>query len=133
MIALLPPNMRAKITVTPAGCWQWTGARSSSGYGQVGISGVSKSTHRVAYELLVGAIPDGLQIDHLCRNKTCCNPVHLEPVTNRENNLRRPGVHKLHCVHGHEMTPENTIIKNFRGSVRRNCRTCANSQRRKAA
>lgn len=133
MIDQLPANMRAKISVTPSGCWLWTGAANSKGYGQVGVRGVSRSTHRVAYELLVGPIPDGLQIDHLCRVRLCCNPSHLEPVTHMENHMRRPDVHKSHCIHGHEMTPENTIVKNFRGSVRRNCRVCANAQRRKAA
>src|SRR5579875_211929 len=84
MIDQLPANMRNKITVTDS-CWLWTGAVTSSGYGSVGHSGRARSTHRLAYELLTGDIPSGLTIDHLCRNKLCCNPKHLEPVTIGEN------------------------------------------------
>jgi hypothetical protein len=69
-------------------CWTWTGAKTSTGYGSFGYQGRTWSTHRLAYELLVGPIPDGLTIDHLCRNKPCCNPSHLEPVTIRENQRR---------------------------------------------
>jgi len=134
VIALLPANMRAKIDVTDSGCWEWRGAVSSSGYGSAWADQRAQSAHRVTYELLMGPIPEGLQIDHLCRNKICCNPSHLEPVTCRENNLRRPGVHKSHCIHGHELTPENTIVKpRPSGRPIRNCRVCANARRRKAA
>lgn len=122
----LPRNMQTKIRVTDPGCWEWTGALNSRGYGQVGVLGVSKSTHRVAYELLVGPIPEQLQIDHLCRNKPCCNPQHLEPVTVLENMRRRPDTNKSHCTHGHAMTPANTIIKpRADGRFIRNCRVCA--------
>lgn len=134
MIESLPVNMRSKISVTPDGCWQWTAALNSKGYGSFNIDKVGKSTHRVVYELLVGPIPDGLQLDHLCRNKRCCNPAHLDPVTAAENARRRPDVHKTHCVHGHELTPENTVVKaRPNGRSIRNCRTCGNAQRRKAA
>lgn len=126
----LPPNMQSKIVVTDTGCWQWTGALNSRGYGQVGVNGVSKSTHRVAYELLVGPIPAELQIDHLCRNTRCCYPIHLEPVTALENNQRRPDVHKTHCVNGHELTEQNTILKMAGTSKIRNCRTCTTEAQR---
>lgn len=126
----LPARMQAKITVTETGCWEWTAAANSRGYGQWGVDGVSRSTHRVAYELLVGPIPHELQIDHLCRNKRCCNPAHLEPVSAKTNNSRRPGVNKSHCVHGHALTPENTITKRAGNSIIRNCRECSNARRR---
>jgi hypothetical protein len=129
-VADLPERMRQKVIVAHTGCWEWTAAINSRGYGQWSVQGVSRSTHRVAYELLVGPIPEGLQIDHLCRNKRCCNPEHLEPVSALVNIHRRPDVHKSHCARGHELTPENTILKNFRGSIRRNCRTCVNDQAR---
>lgn len=130
-VNMLPRNMQSKITVTSSGCWHWTGALNSRGYGAVGVLGVSKSTHRVSYELLVGPIPDDLQIDHLCRNKPCCNPEHLEAVTGLENHRRRPDVNKSHCVHGHELTVDNTIIKTLpTGYKIRNCRTCTNAAAR---
>ncbi len=72
----LPPNMAPKIAVDERGCWVWQNSRNSKGYGQVSICGRVRSTHRMAYELLVGPIPAGLHIDHLCRNRACCNPTH---------------------------------------------------------
>lgn len=133
-VSQLPRNMQTKIHVAESGCWEWTGALNSRGYGQVGVLGVSKSTHRVAYELLVAPIPEELQIDHLCRNKPCCNPTHLEPVTPLTNAQRRPDVDKSHCINGHEMTAANTIIKpRTSGSGKiRNCRTCAAESQRRA-
>lgn len=129
----LPANMQNKVLHTEAGCWEWVGARSSSGYGTVWIGGVNYLPHRIAYELLVGPIPEGMQMDHLCRNKFCCNPSHVEPVTAKENMARRPDVRKSHCKHGHELTVENLIVKR-RGSgrVERNCRECERvAQRRR--
>lgn len=83
-----PPKLREIIasrrTITENGCWEWTGAVSTSGYGRVGAGYV----HRLAHDLYIGPIPDGHQIDHLCRNRTCFNPDHLEAVT-QEVNLRR--------------------------------------------
>jgi len=95
------------------GCWIVTGARSEFGYGVIGIgaSRVGKA-HRVAYEEIVGPIPPGLHLDHLCRTPACCNPMHLEPVTNEENHRRgRDGnSHKrvqTHCKRGHELSAGN--------------------------
>jgi hypothetical protein len=69
-------------------CWVWVGAVTSRGYGSFSHEGRIWSTHRLSYELLIAPIPDGLTIDHLCRNKVCCNPDHLEPVTALENQRR---------------------------------------------
>ncbi len=71
-------------------CWLWTGAIMHGGYGQIRLRPGTRTmnTHRFAYELLVGPIPDGLHLDHLCRVPRCCNPLHLEPVTQAENSRR---------------------------------------------
>jgi hypothetical protein len=112
------------------GCWVWTASQTSTGYGQFLVSGCPRKAHRVAYELVVGPIPAGLVIDHLCRNRLCVNPSHLEPVTHRVNILRgtAPSVLaalRTHCVNGHEYTPGNTYF-NRRGTQagRRRCRIC---------
>lgn len=130
----LPARMAAKITITLTGCWQWTGAVQSKGYGSIGQGGRTFLTHRVAYELLVGEIPTDRQIDHLCRNKRCCNPAHLDVVTAAVNCSRTPQATKKHCIRGHALTGKNLIIKvQPSGRTIRNCRTCANALRRKSS
>lgn len=115
----------------PNGCWEWTAYRLPKGYGQF-TDGLGRQirAHRFAYELLVGPIPEGLVIDHLCRNRACVNPAHLEPVTNHENILRgtRVGTRATHCRNGHERTPENTRLK-VDGSV--TCRVCQRTWHRR--
>lgn len=81
------PRLLSRIAVHPNGCWLWTGCRSN-GYGQIGMDGRMMLAHRLAYELIIGPIPTGLHIDHLCRTPLCVNPAHLEPVTPAEN-IRR--------------------------------------------
>lgn len=111
-------------------CWQWTASTTAGGYGQIrtgGAAGPMRYAHRVAYEFTVGPIPDGLQIDHLCRNRSCVNPGHLEPVDNRENSLRGQSfaalnARKTHCPKGHEYSQENTVLDTNTGS--RKCRIC---------
>lgn len=88
----LPPKMQQRFTVTDSGCWEWQGEMNRNGYGRVWINGKRLMSHRVTYELLVGPIADGLVVDHLCKNRACCNPEHLEPVTIRENTLRGDAV-----------------------------------------
>lgn len=121
----LPPNMQNKIIQSTQGCWEWIGSISNRGYGQVGVIGKVRSTHRVAYELLVGPISDGLHIDHLCRNRSCCNPAHLEAVTPKVNAERTPNAQKTHCVHGHPLAGRNLIVRERKsGLTTRGCRVC---------
>jgi len=109
-------------------CWNWTAYKNKDGYGRFGVKSSSPiAAHRFSYELHKGKIPKGLTIDHLCRNRKCVNPDHLEIVTQRENTLRGNGVgvinaRKTHCKRGHEYTPENTLIRNDNGG--RRCRIC---------
>ena len=93
-------------------CWEWTGNVSSAGYGRVGIRGRYLLAHRVIWKALVGPIPVGLQIDHLCRNTTCVNPDHLEPVTHTVNLRRGSSANgrKTHCKNGHPFNRKNTYI-----------------------
>lgn len=93
-------------------CWKWTGVMHSEGYGKIG----RKYAHRVFYERLRGPIPEGLQIDHLCRNRACVNPDHLEAVTQEINLLRGNSpaaiaARKTHCIRGHELIPENIYLR----------------------
>lgn len=107
-------------------CWLWQGFVRKDGYASVFDGDRYDYIHRVAYRLLVGPIPEGLHIDHLCRIRNCVNPDHLEPVTPGEN-VRRglSGINnysKTHCKSGHEFTPENTY--HAKGDGSRHCRTC---------
>jgi hypothetical protein len=115
----------------PSGCWLWTGALNSAGYGRFHLDepGLVGYAHRVAYEIQAGPIPAGMTIDHLCRVKRCVNPAHLEAVTIGEN-VRRHHALKTACVNGHPW-PENSYI-NGRGG-RRRCRLCHREQNRNAA
>lgn len=114
------------------GCWLWGASKYPKGYGMFRFAGRPMQAHRFAYELVVGPIPDGLQIDHLCRVRHCVNPSHLEAVSNRENTLRGVGATavnaaKTHCERGHEFTPENTRRKASSPATpygARQCREC---------
>jgi hypothetical protein len=125
----LPFGMRSKIAEVDE-CWEWLGARNSKGYPCFAIERKSKLAHRVSYELLVGRIPDGLQLDHLCRNIICVRPSHLEPVTNAEN-MRRRSLAYLTCKRGHSMVAANVRVhKRANGHVSRECRECERERNR---
>ncbi len=107
------------------GCWEWTASRTTAGYGQTSVAGKYRMAHRALYELLVGPIPNGLQLDHLCRNRGCVRPDHLEPVTQAENLRRgeRWQQRKTHCPQGHEYDEANTYVTPSRPTARY-CREC---------
>jgi hypothetical protein len=120
----------ARVEIDDDGCWLFQGCVNAHGYGQVsGDDGQSRLTHRVVWEFFEGAVPDGLELDHLCRVTACCNPGHLEPVTHAENIARGEWLDagggywrsQTHCKNDHEYTLENT---HTRPDGRRRCRTC---------
>lgn len=116
-------KIRAKTIVDDNGCWLWTGTDKGKGYCQMRIAGRFLSVHRASYEAWIGPIPEGMQIDHLCRVRRCCNPAHLEPVTSQENVRRsRAAVpRRTACKNGHQWDDENTRINKY---GHRECRTC---------
>lgn len=129
-------RMWAKFQRDENGCWLWTGCIMATGYGQVNLGGRSAGlsvAHRAMYELIVGPVPPGLDLDHLCRVRHCVNPSHLEPVTRRVNLLRGETVTaanaaKTHCPQGHAYDEANTI----RYEGKRQCRICGNDRRRES-
>lgn len=111
------------VGTSPGGCWFWTGGLFEGGYRRFKVKGRGRLAHRVAYELLVGPIPLGLHLDHLCRERACVNPLHLEPTTPLENARRAfsPKAAKTHCDAGHPFDEGNTY-RDPRGW--RGCRAC---------
>lgn len=111
----VPPRFAAHVTLEGE-CWLWASTLRDDGYGK--FSG--RQAHRVVYEEVVGDIADGLELDHLCRNKACVRPDHMEPVTRLENMRRRYAIY-THCKSGHEFTLDNTYRM---PSGHRACRRC---------
>ncbi len=122
------------------GCWVWQGMKNSLGYGKICIGREKRKSyfvHRVMYELKKGIIPEGLCIDHLCRNTSCINPDHLEAVTYAVNTMRGTGLgvqnaNKTHCIHGHPFSGDNLVPRKGRqGRLARECLTCRREKGRR--
>lgn len=116
------------ISVSTEDCWLYAGNINNKGYGVIGSP--STRAHRATYQTMVGPVPEGLELDHLCRVRACINPDHLEAVTHQENMIRSPIVGRpvmTHCIRGHKLEPNNVYIavKNkVTGRVGRQCSQC---------
>lgn len=113
-------------------CWIWTGHRNNRGYGVIGVGRGKQYVHRLVYELLVGPIPAGLQLDHLCRVRACANPDHLEPVTPRENGMRgyapsMVAARTNRCRRGLHDLVEGNLYYQASGRL---CKACRDARRR---
>lgn len=125
---------RVKDCAVDGDCWLWMGARDRrSGYGRTdsGLSSTSY-THRAFYEYLVGPVPEGLELDHLCRVRSCGNPNHLEPVTHQINMIRGRDV-RTHCKRGHELVEDNFYVFTSKGKQVRTCKACRDMSQRRSA
>lgn len=128
-----------KVTIAANGCWHWTGTILNGGYGQLSHGGEAWLAHRFFYTEMVGPIPEGLHLDHVCHNNSdcsagngclhrrCVNPEHLEPVTRQVNTSRGRSANSLktHCPQGHEYSTENTFITS---KGHRLCRACGHER-----
>lgn len=125
-------HIKANTTIDANGCWVWNLGLNPDGYGALWWSGISSKAYRVAYVAFVGDVAEGLVIDHLCGVRACCNPSHLEPVTQQVNLQRSAATRasenaiKTHCPSGHEYNDENThIYRNMRY-----CKACKSERAR---
>ena len=132
------PHQFFSLVMRNGECWEWSGLKDVHGYGRITITGTSNKAHRWFYEYFVDAIATGLTIDHLCRNRACVAPYHLEAVTLSENARRAQaskviGAHKGVCTHGHDMTAESAYVrKNSNGHTVHECRQCMREQNNRA-
>ncbi len=132
-----PENLLRRLQLRDGGCIEYTGAKKDNGYGTLRGVGRMVYAHRAMYELMIGPIPDGLVIDHLCRNRWCVNPGHMEAVTHRENLTRGNGwsgrhARATHCPQGHPYDEANTYLRpDGKGRDCRKCRTAASRTRKR--
>jgi hypothetical protein len=124
-VAALENRFWSKVSYTDT-CWHWL-ASQYHGYGRIRIRGKTVPAHRVAWVLTYGALDPAMTLDHLCRNRSCVNPTHLEPVPLDVNIMRGESAHaknarKRVCIHGHAFTAKNTYVRPTTG--RRDCRLC---------
>lgn len=148
-LTALPDRIASKIGITDDGCWHWIACTDKAGYGGVGWQGRRWIAHRLVYTLLVGPIPEGMDLDHLCHNRditcsggpacrhrACVNPEHCEPATRRQNLRRGRSANrdKSHCKRGHRFTEETTyIFTNSSGGPARQCLVCRHERETAAA
>lgn len=129
-----PTRFKRKVSWEPrtGRCWEWTGTLNSNGYGVFWDGDRAVYAHRWSYEHFVGPIPEGMELDHLCRNPRCVRPSHLEPVTHRENMLRGVSPSAIQakqtvCVRGHSLGPDGDVYITKKG--KRQCRACKRIRR----
>ena len=122
----LASRIDSRTEVNADGCLVWTGARNRDGYGRIAVGRRDMRAHRVVAEIINGAIPEGTELDHLCRNRPCVHPDHVEPVTHAENLQRGDNANreKTHCPAGHDYAEHAVTYHCADGRTRRFCRQC---------
>lgn len=131
-----PDEIRARIEIMPSGCWAWLGCRYPEGYGRLKLRQIDVLAHRLSYITFRGSFDPLLDLDHLCRNRMCVNPEHLEPVSMLEN-VRRgmspPAINarKTQCANGHALAGANVRYERLpSGTLARRCHACAIEKQR---
>jgi hypothetical protein len=120
----------SRVRLLPGGHWDWTGSKNQNGYALRSGRVKPRVVHALLYQAFVGPVPHGMDLDHLCRRRSCVNPKHLEPVTHRENCARgavNQNVGKTHCIRGHLLSGDNLYVTR---SGKRDCRECMRAHKR---